>query len=233
MFSAKSKKYFSVTSKHLHDKEVFLKNKKLYEDNVKAPMTLLLDKIKEEFQNEIDSSIPLDAINISRPLYPSNKAESKGWIKSVAHFKISEKKTSLYEDNPCIYFQIGKNKERNLLGIGLYMPSSRQMKRLREAFVEDFNYIDHILSSQSFSNTWHEFKGERFKVFPRNCNKDDFMNPYLWQKQYFVSKHYSWKELQNKSFINQLNQDIRSGLQFFTWLRNVVGVSPRNKIERF
>lgn len=215
-------KYFDLAKKNPNNREWFEKNKGLYEDAVKKPLQSLLIEINKKYQRQLPR-IEISPDKVTRPLRPKNRAEEDGLVKNHVHFSLAEKRTSLFEWNPGIYFQIGADKDENFFGLGLYMTSSRQISLLRNALVEDFDRIDTILSDRKLKKTWVGLKGDVYKRFPKGFDPNCEAAKYLKYKQFYLGRSYTRKEVTSSKFASQLIKDLGVAMDFFTWIRSAVG----------
>jgi uncharacterized protein (TIGR02453 family) len=222
-FTQKTFQYFDLAHKNKNNAKWFEKNRSLYEDHVKAPMAHLVTRIRQEYQTELPR-ISLDPSAVTRPLRPKNRAaQGGGLVKNFSHFTLWEKKTSLFEWNPGIHFQVGHKTDDNFLGLGLYMVSSRQLSLLRVATVEDFEEIDSFLEDKKLKKIWGGPLGDRYKRFPKGFNPEDPRTKYLWYKQFYLGKNFSRKEVISPKFIEKNVSDLELALPFFNWVRAKVG----------
>tara|TARA_B110001454_G_C12723232_1_gene436014 strand:- start:19694 stop:20377 length:684 start_codon:yes stop_codon:yes gene_type:complete len=225
-FTKATFKYFDMARKNSNSREWFDKNKGLYEEAVKKPLQALLIELNKKYQRQLPR-IQIGPDKISRPLRPKNRAEDGGLVKNNVHFSLAEKRTSLFEWNPGIYFQMGADKDDNFFGLGLYMTSSRQTSLLRNALVEDFDRIDEILSDRRLKKTWGGLKGDVYKRFPKGFNPDSEAAKYLKYKQFYLGKNYTRAEIISPKFASQLMKDLGVALDFFAWIRGTVGTYSR------
>ncbi len=227
MFTRKTFEYFEKAKKNKNNKKWFLKNKPLYEEYVRKPISELVIKIGNEFQTELPR-IDINPRSITRPLRPKNKVGRDGaLIKTQSHVGLAEKRTSLFEWNPGIYFQAGADKDDNFFGLGLYMVSSRQMSLLRHALVDNFEEIDEILSNRKLKKAWGSILGDKFKRFPKGFQEQDPRSGYLWHKQFYLGQSFSRTEMQSKKFLSHLVNDLGTAMPFFQWVRKSVGTYKR------
>lgn len=223
-FSRDTFKYFDSANKNKNNLAWFEKNKLLYLEKVREPFGELVEAIAEGFQTQLPR-IEISSRAITRPVRPKNRADEEGGlIKSFSHITLWEKKSSLFEWNPGIHFQVGTKKEDNHLGLGLYMVSSRQLSLLRNALVEDFEEIDSLLMDRRLRKAWGELKGDRYVRFPKGYSSEDPRTKYLWHKQFYLGKNFSRSEVMDKAFPKQVLQDLKIALPFFKWVRSAVGV---------
>jgi len=223
-FSRDTFKYFDSAARNKNNLLWFEKNKTQYLEKVRAPFSELVETIGAEFQSQLPR-IEITSRSITRPVRPKNRAdEDGGLIKNFAHITLWEKKTSLFEWNPGIHFQVGTKKDDNFLGLGLYMVSSRQLSLLRNALVEDFEEIDALLSDRKLKKAWGGVKGDRYVRFPKGFNSEDPNTKYLWHKQFYLGQNFSRAEVIGKGFTKKVLQDLKIALPFFKWVRSVVGV---------
>ncbi|MEO0337555.1 MAG: DUF2461 family protein, partial [Pseudomonadota bacterium] len=165
-FSVNTYRYFDGADKNAPKKSWFESNRGLYEDAVKEPFSYLLEQIQEQHGRSLPK-IKIEASKVTRPLRPSNRAAELGFVKNFSFATLCEKNKSRFEWNPAIHIQFGAEKQDNLIGIGIYMVSSRQMSRLRSALVDDFDSIDSILNEKNLQKRWGGLAGEKYKRFPK------------------------------------------------------------------
>ncbi|HEY8278457.1 MAG TPA: DUF2461 family protein [Bdellovibrionota bacterium] len=232
LFTRKTFQYFDLAKKNKFRKGWFEKNKDLYEGAVKEPMSLLIREIDERFAFKLPG-IVISPRKISRPLRPLAKAKEHGYVKAGAMFFLSEKTTSQFEWNPGLYLHLGDEKEDNIIGMGLYMPSSRQIKRLRSAFVKDYKVLDRILADRKFKKYWKKsLANEKYVRFPKDYSQDDPAAKYLWYKQLFVSRHFKRTEVTSKAFPELVLNSFEAGIPLLAWIRDSVGIFNRREYER-
>ena len=223
LFSRKTFQYFDLAKKNKKKKEWFAKNKEFYETNVKEPYEILIKEMQVRLSDKLPG-IGIDSRKISRPLRPKNKAEVLGYVKAGSMFYFSEKKTSLFEWNPGIYMHLGDEKEDNIIGMGLYLPSSRQIKRLRTALVDDYKTVDKILANRSLKNYWGGLAEEMYKRFPKDYSVENPAARYLWYKQFFLRRQFTRKEVTSKDFADTVLRSFAAGLPLLAWIRQSIGV---------
>lgn len=228
-FSPKTFEYFKKAKANRSKKEWFIKNKELYETAVRQPFSELILEIQKNFQKDLPR-ISIDPRGITRPVRPANRAVEGGVIKTESYITLWEKKTSLFEWNPGIHIQFGISDEDNLIGVGLYMVSSRQMSLMRQAIAEDYETIHGILSDRKFKSAWGGLIGEKFVRYPKGFPVDQEYSDLLMHKQFFVSKHFTRKELYNKNFTKKLIKDLKVALPFFQYIRETVGTYKKGMI---
>lgn len=222
-FSVKTYKYFDGADKNKGSKEWYLKNEDLYKTGVKEPFEHLLEQIREKHRLHMPN-IKIEAKKITRPLRPINRAEKKGIVKNFSFATLCEKNRSRFEWNPAIHIQFGAEKEDNLIGVGIYMVSSRQMNRMRAALVDDFETFDKIMTNKKMKKHWGGLAGEMYKRFPKAYNQEGEAANYLWHKQFYITQEFTRTAVKKADFIDQLTDEIGYAMPFFKWMRNKVGV---------
>jgi uncharacterized protein (TIGR02453 family) len=228
LFTRQTFQYFDAAKKNKKKKEWFLKNKEKYEAAVKEPFSILIRELDERLSLKLPR-ILIAPRKISRPLRPKNKAEVMGFVKASTMFFLSERQTSIFEWNPGLYMQLGDEKEDNVIGMGLYGPSSRQIKRLRKAFAADYKTLDKILADRKLKKYWGGLAEEKYKRFPKDYSVEDPAAKYLWYKQFFLSRHFTRKEVMSKDFADTVIKSFEAGLPLFAWIREAVGVYDKRE----
>ena len=74
------------------------------------------------------------------------------------HYSAAKPRVSRFEHNPNIYFMMNPSDRKDpvLIAGGLYMPSSRQLRSIRDAIATDASSFEELFKSRAFSS---HFKG--------------------------------------------------------------------------
>lgn len=231
LFTRKTFQYFDQAKKNKFRKGWFEKNKDLYEEAVKEPFNVLIREIDQELGSRFPG-LQISPRKLSRPVRPEAKAKENGWVKASAMFFLQEKTTSQFEWNPGLFFHLGDEKGDNMIGMGLYGPSSRQIKRLRIAFREETDTVDDLLASRPFKKYWGKPEDEKYVRFPKDFSPEDPAAKYLWYKQFYVKHTFTRKEVMSREFPRLVIRSYEAGAPFLNWLRAAVGVFDRKEYER-
>ncbi len=222
-FSKDTFRYFDLAKKNPNKKVWFDKNETLYLDGVKKPMGEIAVKIWEKFADDLPK-IEISPKKVTRPLRNKNKVTPDSpLVKQDSSFFLAEKATSRFEWNPGIYFQISGNKDGNLMGLGIYMTSSRQMKKMRRSIVDNFEHFDKIMKNPKLKKRWGALSGDLYTRFPKEYDETRPYAKYLKHKQFFLSKHYTRTQMMQKNFMQEVVKDLEAAMPFFIWIRDKVG----------
>lgn len=232
-FNKDTFKYLSLAKKNTHKREWFTKNEELYRENVKTPMGELLIRIWDKFADRLPG-IDISPKKVMRPLRPAHKAVlGQGHIKSESSFFLAEKPTSRFEWNPGIYFQVSAEKDENLVGVGLYMVSSRQMKKMRQAIAENFDEFEKIMKEKKLKSRFGTLAGEVYTRFPKGYDENEKYGKYLKHKNFFLQRTYTQAEVVKPNFQTEVLKDIEACLPFFLWVRDRVGTYSAKSSFKF
>lgn len=165
-----------------NNKEWFDNNRKRYLISVKEPfkkfVTDLIQKIsKQDEEVQIEAK---DAIfRINRDIrFSKDKTPYK--LNNSAIISKSGRKDKNY---PGIYIELSPDKFRFYGGV--YMPDTRQIKKIREAIVNQEDEFSRILSNKDFKSKFGEIKGERNKRIPKEFRELAKTQPLLFNKQWY------------------------------------------------
>jgi uncharacterized protein (DUF2461 family) len=222
-FSRGTFAYFEAAARNAEDREWFDGHKAEYAEFVEVPLTHLV----VELGRELGPLLPGVAFlprKISKPVLRKGKEDGGPALRTNATAFFSETATSMFETNPGVYLSVGAGADDNILGCGLYMPSSRQIKALRPAFVTDFARVDAILKARDVKKHWDGLKGDRYVRFPKEFEEGVAGSEYLWHKQWLLSKHVSREEMMAPGFIDAAVKAFKAAVPFLTWTRETVGV---------
>lgn len=227
-FTPKTFKYLDEAYKNKKKLAWFEKNEELYQESVKEPFGILLRRIDLEI-GEMFPGLPFNPKKLSQPTYRKNNIPSDGTVvKPNAWAFVSEKESSMYEWNPGIYLSLSK--DENVMGVGLYMMSSRQIKLLRRAIINHPEKARAIIEDKKFKKVWGGLQGERYVRFPKEYDPEAPGAEYLWHKQFYVSQTLTRKDVTSAKFADKVVNDLKVAAPFLNWIREVVGkyqASPR------
>lgn len=224
-FNANTFKYFRLAKKNKGNKDWFEKNKNIYIENVREPFQELLIQVKKEFSTDLPG-ILINPNSISRPLRPTNRAEN-GIVKDFSSVMLSEKRSSMFEWNPGIYIEVAQAEE-SFLGMGVYMPSSRQVGLWREAILNDPHELEEILENKKFKKSWKGLTGEKMSKGPKGLLVADEFRYLIMYKQYHTHRKLTEKEMCSRSFIKNSIAHFENGLPYLKWLRKTMGTYKKS-----
>lgn len=235
LFHRRTFRYFVDAKKNFtkgkNDRRWYTEHLDEYESYVKEPFSVLLHELAHRLGPRL-GGIDIHPRKLSRPLRPKGKAEERGLVRASANFFLSEKQTSMFEWNPGLYMQLGDEKIDNVIGMGLYGPSSRQIKRLRAAFVEDYRTVDRLLADRKLKKYWGAPAPEKYVRFPKDYSPDSPAAKYLWYKQFYLRREFTRQEVLAPGFAETVLRAFDAGVPFFTWIRDAIGVYDRIEMER-
>ncbi|MES2527243.1 MAG: DUF2461 family protein [Bdellovibrionota bacterium] len=226
-FNRKTFEYFESAGKNRKNLKWFEKNKELYEENVKAPFTYLIKKMDLALGSQFPG-IPVLPRKMSQPFYREEFIPEDGTVvKNKCSAFLSEKSGSKFEWNPGLYLTLSS--EENIMGHGLYRPSSRQMKLLRAHIMKDPAQISRLMKFGKFREAWGELQGEKFIRFPKDFNADEKGAEFLWHKQFYFQKSLTRKAVLDRNFSEHVIQDFKLAAPYISWMRETVGVYIREE----
>jgi uncharacterized protein (TIGR02453 family) len=212
------------------------RNRDEYERTLLKPLQNLATVLRTRLGSEAPGyHFPQKGIGRLRRGTPSeNGALFKNWFSYTA----TRPSGSRFDHNPSLFFMINSEDEEGdefLLAGGLYMPSSRQLRAIREAIATDARAFDQLFADRAFAA---RFKGgfSRERSATRPPRGFDPQHPRLdWLKLqgFYVWRSYRPKELSSPKFAELLAQDARQILRLNELLDQAIqgrwtqAVSPR------
>jgi len=135
---------------------------------------------------------------IARIRRSATRAAAQGWYKDWIGIQAARDSGSLYEELPALYFHIAPGKENVFSAGGLYLPSSQQLRRIRNWVAQDARPLEQLLADSYFKKLYPDLGKERqVKTFPRGFPKD---HPKIeWLK---LTGFYVWRPIPNRQFFS-------------------------------
>lgn len=146
----------------------------------------------------------------------------KNWISYTA----TRPSGSRFDHNPSLFFMINSADAQDpvLIAGGLYMPSSRQLRAIREAVAQDAGPFERLFASRAFAQAFPGgFSRERQSSRPpRGFNPDHPKLDWLKLQGYFVWKPCRIKDFTSTHFAASVARDFEQALKLNALLESVI-----------
>jgi uncharacterized protein (TIGR02453 family) len=140
-----------------------------------------------------------------------------GLYKDWLAYSASRPRTSRFEHNPNLFFLINTEdpKDTVLVAGGLYMPSSRQTRTLRETLAQDASAFEELFASKAFARCFPDgFSDERISSRPtRGYDPEHPRMHWLRLQAFFVWHPYSRREFSSAEFPQLVARDLKQVLR--------------------
>ena len=202
------------------------RNRAEYEELLLAPLKNLASHLKSEL-SEAAPGYNFPQKGIGRLKRSAHRVEEYGSLyRDWMHYSAAKPRVSRFETNPNLYILLSPSDREDpvLVAGGLYMPSSRQMRAIREAIAEDASPFDALFKSRAFSKLFKGgFSRERTSSRPpRGYDPNHPRMDWLKLQAFFVWKPYSIKEFTSPDFPRLVTQDCRQILRLNELLENAI-----------
>lgn len=188
------------------------RNREEYEKVLLEPLNYLAQKVTSEL-NTLAPDYHFPKKGLGRIKRPANRVEERGGslFKDWITYSAARPRTSRFEHNPNLFFLINSEDKKDpvLVAGGLYMPSSKQTRIIREAIANDASPFDQLFKTKDFSKRFPGGFSEE-KISSRPPRGFDMNHPRMnWLKlqAFFVWRPYSKKEFASKEFADIVVQD--------------------------
>lgn len=201
-------------------------HKKEYEDVLRRPLVHLMSAVSKSLRPIApDYHFPLKGIG--RLKRPANKPMSGGGLyKSWMAYSASRPKVSRFESNPNLFFLINSEdpKDTVLIAGGLYMPSSKQVRLIREAIARDAGPFEKLFKDPKFARAFPGgFSDEKSATrMPRGFESTHPKADWIRLQAFFVWKPYPKKIYSSKKLAATLAEDWKQILRLNRLLEDCV-----------
>lgn len=202
------------------------KNRDQYEAVLRQPLVHLASSVSRHLRPVApDYHFPLKGIG--RLKRPANRIQEKsGVFKSWMAYSASRPKESRFEGNPNLFFLINSEdpKDSVLIAGGLYMPSSKQVRLIREAIAKDPTPFEKLFKDREFKKAFAGgFSDEKTSSrMPRGFDPNHPKADWIKLQAFFVWKPYSKKVYSSKNFADQVAKDWKQILRLNRLLENCI-----------
>ncbi len=193
------------------------KNRDEYERVLLHPLQHMAHHVKSEL-SRVAPGYHFPQKGIGRLKRPSNRvAQGGGLYKNWVSYNAGVPSESRFDHNPNLFFLINAEdpKDSFLVAGGLYMPSSHQLRSVREAISEDATAFEQLFSDAAFSRCFKGgFSSERKATRPpRGFDPNHPRMNWLKLQAFFVWRSYSKKEIHSAQFSEIIARDFRQILR--------------------
>ena len=187
------------------------RNRETYERVLQKPLAHLAQVLKTEIGPLApDYHFPLKGIGrLKRGA--ARAARGGSLFKDWMTYQASRPRTSRFEHNPNLFFLINPEDSDDpvLVAGGLYLPSSKQVRLIREAIARDATPFEQLFRSASFSRHFKGgFSDERISSrIPRGYDAAHPKMDWIRLQAFFVWRPYGLKEFYAPDFAQKVAGD--------------------------
>jgi uncharacterized protein (TIGR02453 family) len=193
------------------------KNRAEYEKLLLEPLRHLASHLKTELAAAA-TGYHFPQKGIGRIKRPAHRAKEYGSLyKTYVSYAASRPAESRFERNPSLFFMIDSEDADDtvLIAGGLYMPSSRQTRAIREAISENAAPFEKLFASKDFARSFRGgFSDERISSrVPRGFDANHPKIDWIRLQGFFVWRSYKMKEFTSPKFAESVARDCRQILR--------------------
>lgn len=194
------------------------RNRTDYDSFVLDPLKYLSNRLKGELA-VLAPGYHFPQKGIGRIKRSANRVDESGSLyKNWISYSAARPPESRFEHNPSLFFMINPEDDEGdqvLVAGGLYMPSSRQVRLLRQAVAQDASAFQRLFASKSFASSFKQgFSNERISSrVPRGFDPAHPRMDWLRLQAFFVWRSYSKRDFFNQKFADKVVQDWKQALR--------------------
>ena len=201
-------------------KEWFDSNRKRYENIVKIPFQIFID----DLINELAKIDPEIKITSKEAIFRINK--DLRFSKDKTPYKLNNsavisKQGRVDKTHPGLYIELGPEHLR-IYG-GLYMPSTVEIQKVREAIVHQSEYFKNLIESPVFKKSYNQIRGEKQIRIPKEFKLIAEIQPLVLNKQWYYFAEFSPKKIIEDNLLELVVQYYQNGFAVKEFFKNALG----------
>ena len=167
--------------KRNNDREWFRERKAEYEQHVRRPMVVLLERLASDLPAFVPDLVSDPRVSLYRIYRDTRFSDNKAPLKTnvAAHFPSRKLPKG---QGAGLYFEIAP--QWVWIGGGSYMPSPVDLQRIRASVALRYRKLRRIVTSDAFTRTVGSLGGAQLSRVPRGYVKDHPAANYLRHKQF-------------------------------------------------
>lgn len=185
-FTRKTLAFLRALKRH-NDREWFRTRKPQYEQHVRGPMIELLGRLAEDLPAFAPELISDPRVSLYRIYRDTRFSEDKRPLKTHigAHFPA---KGFARNEGAGLYLEIAPSWV--WIGGGLYMPSSADLRAIREHIAVHYRTLHRTVTTRAFRRAVGKMEGEELSRIPHGYIKDHPAAEYLRFKQFLAGREF-------------------------------------------
>jgi len=202
-------------------------NRESFEELVRGPLTNLAVTLAKHLRPHAPG-YHFPSKGLGRLKRSSIRAQEHGsFFRSYVSFTITRPSASRFDHNPSVFFMINSEDDEGdevLLAGGLYMPSSRQLRAVRERISENPEPFEKLFRDKAFRAHFpHGFSDERMATRPpRGFDPNHTHIDWLKRQGFFVWRSYKAKDYASPKFPERVAKDARQILRLNELLEQAI-----------
>jgi len=185
-FSKKTLAFLRALKRN-NDREWFRARKGEYEQHVRGPMVVLLERLAEDFRTFAPDLVSEPRVCLFRIYRDTRFSSNKQPLKTnvAAHFPSRKLRKG---EGAGLYVEIAP--QWVWMGGGIYMPEPAELHAIRARVATDHRRLHRSVSSREFKSIIGEMSGDQLTRVPRGYPKDHPAAEYLRHKQFLGFREY-------------------------------------------
>lgn len=203
-----------------NNREWFLENKEKYEMNLKHPLQAIISELGKNLAKDavgINFDPKKSIFRINRDVrFSNNKDPYKTNIgASFVSFRHNKK-----DEFPGLYLHIEPG--NCFVGGGLYMPSSEQIRKIRELIQKDPQAFKKIITATAVKKFFGGLSGEKLKTAPRGISGTHPNIELLRWKQFVYIKKFEDIDFQTGDVAKKIHKEFVAMMPLVNWLNKAL-----------
>jgi uncharacterized protein (TIGR02453 family) len=209
--------------KRNNDRDWFRARTGEYEAHVRGPMIQVLARLAEDFRQLAPELIAEPRVSLFRIYRDTRFSSDKSPLKTsaAAHFPSRQFPKG---EGAGLYFEIAPASV--WIGGGLYMPSSADLRHIREHIAAHPRTLSRLTTSAAFRKAVGQLEGERLTRVPRGYLKDHPAAEYLRYKQFLAGREDRAEFATSGQFYPELLRVFRAVLPLVRFLNSALAGKP-------
>jgi uncharacterized protein (TIGR02453 family) len=210
---------FLRSLKRNNDREWFKARKPDYEQHVRGPMIELLARLSGDFATFAPELVAEPRVSLYRIYRDTRFSEDKSPLKThvAAHFPSRRFSSG---EGAGLYVEIAPTWV--WIGGGLYMPSSADLRAIREQIASRHRSLHRIVTGAAFRRAVGTLDGERLSRVPRGYLADHPAADYLRYKQFLAGREFEADFATGARFYPQMLRIFRAVVPLVRFLNDAL-----------
>ncbi len=198
---------FLRSLKRNNDREWFKARRDDYERHVRAPLTLVIERLADDFRRFAPELIASPRHSLYRIYRDTRFSENKKPLKTHAAAVFPWRGLPKHE-GAGLYFEIAGSWV--WIGGGMYHPQPADLHRVRTHIAETWPAIDRTVRASAFRKHVGQVDGDRLTRIPRGFSADHPAADYLKYRQFIAGREYPAALAHSREFYPTLIDTFRA-----------------------